>query len=156
MSERDVQNELFRLHGLGQKLMQMGDCPGFSDQTGCPGHPNPRIDWVIAGGESGHKARPMHPDWVRSLRDQCEVAGVPFFFKQWGEWAPGENVDHAVTRTERVADLLNGEWSYYSLTPKQSEEMHCDDQPDVYRGGKHSNGRLMDGREWNGLPEVAK
>jgi protein gp37 len=47
------------------------------------------IDWVIVGGESGHKARPMHPDWVRSLRDQCAAAGVPFLFKQWGEWAPG-------------------------------------------------------------------
>lgn len=45
-------------------------------------------DWVIVGGESGHGARPMHPDWVRSLRDQCATSGVPFFFKQWGEWAP--------------------------------------------------------------------
>lgn len=44
------------------------------------------ISWVIAGGESGHGSRPMHPDWVRSLRDQCQGAGVPFFFKQWGEW----------------------------------------------------------------------
>ncbi|MCX5495769.1 phage Gp37/Gp68 family protein [Kaistia dalseonensis] len=47
----------------------------------------PFIDWVIVGGESGREARPMHPDWVRSLRDQCAAAGVPFFFKQWGEWA---------------------------------------------------------------------
>lgn len=46
------------------------------------------IDWVIAGGESGPHARPTHPDWFRSLRDQCEAAGVPFFFKQWGELAP--------------------------------------------------------------------
>lgn len=43
-----------------------------------------RIDWVIVGGESGPEARPMHPDWVRSIRDECEIAGVPFFFKQWG------------------------------------------------------------------------
>lgn len=48
----------------------------------------PRIDWVIAGGESGPKARASHPYWFRSLRDQCADAGVPFFFKQWGEWAP--------------------------------------------------------------------
>jgi protein gp37 len=47
---------------------------------------NPRLDWVIVGGESGPGARPMHPDWARSLRDQCQAAGVPFFFKQWGEW----------------------------------------------------------------------
>lgn len=46
------------------------------------------IDWVIVGGESGHRARPMHPDWARSLRDQCQAAGVPFFFKQWGEFIP--------------------------------------------------------------------
>lgn len=47
----------------------------------------PGLDWVICGGESGPNARPMHPDWVRSLRDQCKAANVPFFFKQWGEWA---------------------------------------------------------------------
>ena len=49
----------------------------------------PSIDWVIVGGESGPKARPMHPYWARSLRDQCKEAGIPFFFKQWGEWKPG-------------------------------------------------------------------
>jgi protein gp37 len=42
------------------------------------------IDWVIVGGESGHGARPMHVDWVRSVREQCQLRGVPFFFKQWG------------------------------------------------------------------------
>jgi protein gp37 len=47
-----------------------------------------RVDWVIVGGESGRGARPMHPDWARSLRDQCTAAGVPFLFKQWGEHAP--------------------------------------------------------------------
>lgn len=46
------------------------------------------IDWIIAGGESGPRARPMNPDWVRSIRDQCESAHIPFFFKQWGEWIP--------------------------------------------------------------------
>jgi Protein of unknown function (DUF5131) len=45
------------------------------------------LDWVIVGGESGPDARPIHPEWARSLRDQCVTAGVPFFFKQWGEWA---------------------------------------------------------------------
>jgi protein gp37 len=46
------------------------------------------INWVIVGGESGPKARPMHPDWVRAIRDQCQTTGVPFFFKQWGEYRP--------------------------------------------------------------------
>lgn len=49
------------------------------------------IDWVIVGGESGHNARPMQPDWVRSIRDQCKRLGVPFHFKQWGQWIAGEN-----------------------------------------------------------------
>lgn len=49
--------------------------------------------WVIVGGESGPNARPMHPDWARSLRDQCHNAGVPFFFKQWGEWGPCRDYD---------------------------------------------------------------
>lgn len=48
------------------------------------------VDWVIVGGESGRCARPMNPDWARSLRDQCERAEVPFFFKQWGEFVPAE------------------------------------------------------------------
>ncbi|MDE2166657.1 MAG: phage Gp37/Gp68 family protein [Alphaproteobacteria bacterium] len=47
-----------------------------------------RINWVIAGGESGSKARPMNPEWVRSLRDQCQRAKVAFHFKQWGQWCP--------------------------------------------------------------------
>ena len=52
-----------------------------------PAWPNPtRVDWIIVGGESGPKARPMHPKWVRDIRDQCEAAGVAFFFKQWGGW----------------------------------------------------------------------
>lgn len=50
-----------------------------------------KLDWVIVGGESGSKARPMHPDWVRSIRDQCKEAKVPFFFKQWGEYKNGSD-----------------------------------------------------------------
>jgi protein gp37 len=48
----------------------------------------PLIDWVIVGGESGHSARALHPDWVRSIQQQCAEANVPFLFKQWGEYAP--------------------------------------------------------------------
>jgi protein gp37 len=56
---------------------------------------NRKLDWIIVGGESGPGARPMHPDWARSIRDQCAAAGVPFFFKQWGEWAPVSHMDEA-------------------------------------------------------------
>ena len=52
-----------------------------------------QINWVICGGETGPNARPMHPDWVRSLRDQCKGADVPFFFKQWGEWKEGDSIN---------------------------------------------------------------
>ncbi|WP_417834707.1 phage Gp37/Gp68 family protein [Thalassospira xiamenensis] len=61
----------------------------FEPLIGDVGHVNlTGIGWAIVGGESGHKARPMHPDWARSLRDQCKAASVPFFFKQWGAFAP--------------------------------------------------------------------
>lgn len=65
------------------------ECEGH-DGDGLSFGPNSRRgpDWVIVGGESGNDARPMHPDWARGIRDQCEAAGVPFFFKQWGEWGP--------------------------------------------------------------------
>lgn len=114
------------------------------------------INWIVVGGESGPGARPMHPEWARSLRDQCKAAGVPFFFKQWGEWAPGECGDNAPTRTEKVATYFADKWDYSTLTPKQSEEMHRDDQPDVYLFGKKAAGRKLDGVEHSEYPEVAR
>jgi protein gp37 len=91
------------------------------------------IKWVIAGGESGHGARPMHPDWVRSLRDQCQAAGVPFFFKQWGEWLPG---------------------SHFSITEHtdMSRIMQFGDGQIMQRVGKKQSGRLLAGVEWNQFP----
>lgn len=82
----------------------------------------PGLDWVICGGETGQRARGMHPAWARSLRDQCAAASVPFFFKQWGEWiADHEEVDNgeddgeAVARMVRVGRrrsgaMLDGRW----------------------------------------------
>lgn len=89
-----------------------------------------KIDWVIVGGESGPNARPMHPDWARSLRDQCEGAGVPFFFKQWGEF---------VSVSEVVGD---GAHHYF------------EDGATVRRVGKAKAGRTLDGRTWDEMPEV--
>lgn len=91
------------------------------------------INWVIAGGESGPGARAMHPDWARSLRDQCQAAGVPFFFKQWGEWGP---YNLSRDRAEELAKLEN---------PKSM------DTP-IRRHGKKLAGRLLDGLEWNQFP----
>ena len=73
--------------------------------------PFPRgLDWVICGGESGPGARPMHPDWARSLRDQCQAAGVPFFFKQWGTNIPDEEREGRYRRVPKsvAGRLLDG------------------------------------------------
>jgi len=109
------------------------------------------IDWVICGGESGPGARPMHPEWARSLRDQCAAAGVAFDFKQWGEWAPGECVD--VQGTLQCATFFVGpRWEYSTQTENQSQCCHADDAPDMFRVGKKTAGRLLDGVEHNAFP----
>lgn len=117
-------------------------------------NPPPRIDWVVVGGESGPQARPMHPQWARDLRDQCAAAGVPFLFKQWGEWAPGENCGGGpMTKTEKTADWFADKWSFGTITPRQSEECHIDDEPLLYRCGKKRAGRLLDGVTHDGYPK---
>jgi len=72
----------------------------------------PRINWVIAGGESGPGARPMHPDWARSLRDQCAAAGVAFHFKQWGEWLSGEIFHPESKRSAGLVHWQDGQEEY--------------------------------------------
>jgi hypothetical protein len=101
-------------------------------------HPLAPLDWVIVGGESGHGARPMHPEWARSLRDQCAAAGVPMLFKQWGEWAPGSNWpdDIAIPSGERC----------------DFDDATLGDAGSVWRVGKKAAGRLLDGVEHNGFP----
>ena len=78
-----------------------------------PGSINSRIrnltlDWVIAGGESGSNARPPQPDWFRAIRDDCQAAGVPFFFKQWGEWSPNDLCDPETELIHRVGKKAAG------------------------------------------------
>jgi protein gp37 len=82
---------------------------GYFDHTNGRDHQT-RLDWVIAGGESGPNARPMHPDWARGLRDQCAAAGVPFFFKQWGELAPNGSGRYSMIKVGKKAAgrLLDG------------------------------------------------
>lgn len=108
------------------------------------------LDWVICGGESGAGARPMHPDWARSLRDQCVEAEVPFLFKQWGEWLPmvcerdEEGVGHFVGADGRrlyIPDLL-------------AHAHEIKDDRGIIRLGKKASGRLLDGREWNEFPNT--
>jgi hypothetical protein len=87
-----------------------------------------QLDWVIAGGESGLQARPCHPDWVRSLRDQCEVAKVPFFFKQWGQWLPAE------------------------AAPEQRGQIEVE----YLKVGRRQAGHVLDGVEWRQFPEFKR
>ena len=89
---------------------------------------NQSIDWVIAGGESGAKARPMNPAWVRSLRDQCNQAGIAFHFKQWGHWAPKE------------------------LQDESPKVVHNFDGVEMIPLGKKKAGRELDGCFWDELP----
>ncbi len=113
----------------------------------------PRLDWIIVGGESGKGARPMHPDWARSIRDQCAAAGVPFFFKQWGEWAPGENVERGGTLDVAYNLYADDDWSFGRLSERESEQTHIDNEPTVYRVGKARACRRLDGVEHNAFPE---
>jgi protein gp37 len=104
----------------------------------------PAIDWVIVGGESGTNARPMHPDWARSLRDQFVSAGVPFFFKQWGEWWPS---NYEPKSSEWIA-ASRASTAGMSLT-------YNGDTASMFKVGKKAAGRLLDGREWNEFPKLA-
>lgn len=106
-----------------------------------------KIDWVIAGGESGRDARTMHPDWARSLRDQCAAAGTAFLFKQWGEWAPS-------TPEEAKGNPRSG-WQAMAAHPHvaRASELYPEAGAKfVARVGKKAAGRLLDGVEHNSFP----
>lgn len=92
------------------------------------------IHWVIVGGESGPHARPMHVEGVRSLRDQCQAADVPFFFKQWGEYIP-------VRQSKNMC------------VPQGAKVWSWDDGSLSYKAGKKAAGRELDGRTWDEVPE---
>jgi len=98
--------------------------PGLSEH-------GPHPDWVVVGGESMPGARPMHPNWARDLRDQCDAAGVPFFFKQWGNWAPDGDAP-----------------VYHGVPPKNHSMVWC--------ASKKAAGRELDGRTWDQYPAGAR
>lgn len=103
------------------------------------------IDWVIVGGESGPGARPMHPDWARSLRDQCLSAGVPFMFKQWGEYS-GDPATLAEPRKWTMVDRDGKTLASAGSTANMGPITH------VAKVGKKAAGRQLDGVEHNGRP----
>jgi protein gp37 len=112
------------------------------------------LDWVIVGGESGPQARQTHPDWVRLVRDDCLGAGVPFFFKQWGEYAPKMfALPHLnVGRNWGTLDI-EGNW-FPQTTPWNGKQGNDSETREyvMYRVGKKTAGRLLDGRTWDEYP----
>lgn len=98
-------------------------------------------DWVIFGGEAGLGARPMHPEWARDLRNQCVAAGVPFMFKQWGDWVPDGNLPACTIPDGRHFD------HHMSDVPGRHDEFLV-----YHRVGKKLAGRDLDGRTWEQFP----
>ena len=116
-----------------------------SAATGCITVDNgPSLDWIIVGGESGKDARPMHPDWARSLRDQCEAAGVSFFFKQWGQWAP------SAALPDEPQAAIYGE--FHGGRDWVASCMCREGDGALFSVGKAKAGRLLDNREHNAFP----
>ncbi|MCX5070925.1 phage Gp37/Gp68 family protein [Micromonospora lupini] len=122
------------------------------------------IDWVVAGGESGSAARPMHPDWARLLRDQCADAGVPFFFKQWGAWAPFAThfaADHGERLPWDTYVNLDGSTGEYAISEDHDQATNWTGDPKpgnhaVTRVGKKRAGRLLDGVEHLDMPALSE
>jgi protein gp37 len=128
-------------HIDGMPWPQCLDCSTESETVDWTVPDGPRIDWVIVGGESGRRARPMAPQWATSLRDQCAAGDVPFFFKQWGEYAP---TGYLVIGGTSKGTLLAGE--------------PVDDlghRVELARVGKKNAGRELDGRTWDEFPKGA-
>jgi protein gp37 len=158
----DIQKYLERCHADRDGDCNHPGCPQIRDgepiKTGrhCPldtwphdeeEEPGPLLDWVICGGETGPGARPMHPDWVRSLRDQCQAAGVRFFFKGWGEWRH----DFHLAWSRHGVVTLDGEY-VDSQSRGYTEKMRMSSAVAVHRSGKKKSGRMLDGQEWSEFP----
>jgi len=143
------------------------------------GHLHDMLDWVIVGGESGPKARPMHPQWVRDIRDQCEAAGVPMMLKQWGEWKPISQMDESEhgglykscviakphenqsnlddiygRRCTVPSTVLHANGSTHDITEPMAF-MQGTEAMQIFRIGKKTAGRLLDGVQHDGYPELS-
>lgn len=138
-----IQYEVIGPSGSVHYRRPLTDTKLLNEAKATPGYSAASLDWVVVGGESGPKARPMHPHWARDLRDQCAAAGVPFLFKQWGEWGtiPGNGAHYP------AGIAPDGSWV-------GAEDRFTEDCALMYRIGKKAAGRLLDGVEYNRFPEV--
>lgn len=109
------------------------------------------IDWVICGGESGANARPLHPDWVRSLRNQCASAGVPFFFKQWGGWQPIYDREKDDPDWRRIPGEIPGKVCCMNINGGQG--FHGE-RVTYFKKLKVEHVPLLDGERWDQMPET--
>lgn len=112
------------------------------------------LKWLIGGGESGPNARPSHIDGHREARDFCAAYGIPYFFKQWGAWTPGVNVERQ-SGTVRTATWFDGRWDFNREDLARTDG-HVDDEPDLYCVGKKAAGRLLDGVTHDARPAFWK
>lgn len=132
-----------------------GSVPGAGGVGGvtcqkCNGYGGRMLDWIIVGGESGPGARPLHPDWVRSVRDQCEAAGVPFMFKQWGDFDLSYDRDRDDPDCRRCDSVSKAPGRWINLAGGHGvngERVHYAKHVD-----KKSAGRLLDARRHDGVP----
>lgn len=152
----DLQSDI-----LGDTLCRCDGCMDYAKENTNRWQAQ-RIDWVIAGGETGLGARPMHPYWVRSLRDQCQAANVPFFFKSWGEFvrcdyegkdygAPyidSQCIDGELWDLDKCDENVNLYSTGDNLTCPKCKGM------EYVRIGKKKSGRILDGRVWEEFPVV--
>lgn len=137
------------LLATGDTLCRCDGCLSMAKQ-----HPESaglqRIDWVICGGESGPGARPMHPDWAMALRNQCAAAGVPFLFKQWGEWCPRGPEGWGYPCVDGVPRLRMTDRGH------NGQDLAAEGGNDVWmnRAGKKAAGRQLAGRTHDEFPKV--
>ncbi len=146
-------------HLLRHDVLRGNDIDKDDELRYTDGHPS--LDWIICGGESGPGARPMHPGWVRALRDQCRDTNTPFFFKQWGEWAPGHSTGSECEHYRNCYRLASNS----ELVVMDSEShirRHSFDSTDQHSGdvcawriGKKAAGNELDGQVWGQFPGVS-
>lgn len=142
----DISN--FVAHVAAKPVENQSSPPSLSGEGGREGEA-----WVICGGESGPGARPMHPSWARGLRDQCMAAGIPFFFKQWGEYL--HIPDFGLDNDERAVIVCNnGDISNLKdEIDEGSNTRWLDMDPQIMiKIGKHRTGRILDGVFHEAMP----